>query len=47
MKLFYKVTLATTLIVSQFAWAQPTPAQIEQFRKLPKAQQEQLARQYG
>ncbi|CAM4280741.1 SLBB domain-containing protein [Vibrio agarivorans] len=47
MKLFNKVTLATSLIVSQLAWAQPTPAQIEQFKKLPKAQQEQLARQYG
>ena len=48
MKLFNKVTLAISLIVSQFAMAaQPTPAQIEQFKKLPKSQQEQLARQYG
>ncbi|MEZ9320308.1 SLBB domain-containing protein [Vibrio sp. 10N.286.51.E5] len=48
MKLFIKATLATSIILSQFAWAnQPTSAQIEQFKKLPKAQQEQLARQYG
>ena len=48
MKLFNKVTLAISLIASQFAMAaQPTPAQIEQFKKLPKSQQEQLARQYG
>lgn len=48
MKLFIKATLATSIIFSQFAWAnQPTSAQIEQFKKLPKAQQEQLARQYG
>ncbi|QIA64433.1 sugar transporter [Vibrio astriarenae] len=48
MKLLNKITLATTLFASQFAFAaQPTPAQIEQFKKLPKAQQEQLARQYG
>ncbi|WP_394242578.1 SLBB domain-containing protein [Vibrio astriarenae] len=48
MKLLNKITLATTLFASQFAFAaQPTPAQIEQFKKLPRAQQEQLARQYG
>ena len=30
-----------------FAYAQPTPAQIEQFKKLPPAQQEALAKQMG
>ena len=30
-----------------FAYAQPTPAQIEQFKKMPPAQQEALAKQMG
>ncbi|MGR5341946.1 SLBB domain-containing protein [Vibrio astriarenae] len=48
MKLFNKITLAATLFASQVALAaQPTAAQMEQFKKLPRAQQEQLARQYG
>lgn len=32
---------------SAYAQAQPTQAQMQQFRSLPRAQQEQLARQYG
>lgn len=48
MKLLNPLVLTSLLFVSQFAAAnQPTAAQIEQFKKLPKAQQEQLARQYG
>ncbi|UJF18556.1 SLBB domain-containing protein [Vibrio sp. SS-MA-C1-2] len=36
------------LFVSTFAFSQtPTPEQLAQFKSLPKAQQEQLARQYG
>lgn len=37
----------TALFISQFALAQPTAAQLEQFKQLPRAQQEALAKQYG
>ncbi|KZN37368.1 SLBB domain-containing protein [Pseudoalteromonas luteoviolacea] len=45
----FKRVLAIVLLgVSAFANAfTPTPEQIEQFKKLPKAQQEALAKQYG
>ena len=40
---------AAVIAVPQVAYAQsaPTQAQLEQFKKLPRAQQEALARQYG
>lgn len=38
--------LMSTVTANVFAF-DPTPAQIQQFQSLPKAQQEQLARQYG
>jgi protein involved in polysaccharide export with SLBB domain len=43
-----KLLLALALLFPLFVQAQSiTPAQIEQFKSLPKAQQEALARQYG
>ncbi|RUO78417.1 SLBB domain-containing protein [Pseudidiomarina taiwanensis] len=39
--------LSTALLLQSVALAQVSPAQIEQFKKLPRAQQELLARQYG
>lgn len=48
MKVFNYLVLLGITLISQVSLAnQPTPAQIEQFKKLPKSQQEQLARQYG
>lgn len=43
------IAFTSLLTIQQpaFAQAQITPAQIEQFKKLPRAQQELLARQYG
>ena len=38
--------IATAISTGVFAF-NPTPAQLQQFQSLPKAQQEQLARQYG
>jgi len=40
------VTVAA-LVMTQLAVAQPTAAQLEQFKQLPRAQQEALAKQYG
>lgn len=37
----------TVLFMSQLVVAQPTAAQLEQFKQLPQAQQEALAKQYG
>ena len=37
----------TALFMSQLVVAQPTAAQLEQFKQLPQAQQEALAKQYG
>ncbi|WP_244390950.1 SLBB domain-containing protein [Pseudoalteromonas sp. KAN5] len=47
--MFFKRFLLTLLLfTTAFAWAfTPSAAQIEQFKKLPKAQQEALAKQYG
>jgi hypothetical protein len=43
-----KLLLSLALLFPLFVQAQSiTPAQIEQFKSLPKAQQEALARQYG
>ncbi|WP_116645127.1 SLBB domain-containing protein [Salinivibrio sp. HTSP] len=40
--------LLCSLLIAQPTWAAtPTPSQLAQFKQLPKAQQEQLARQYG
>ncbi|MGO2477309.1 MAG: SLBB domain-containing protein [Pseudoalteromonas sp.] len=48
MKLFYRFLTAVILFMSVSALAfTPSAAQIEQFKKLPKAQQEALAKQYG
>lgn len=43
------IGLATgCLVLSSFSWAvSPTPAQIEQFKRLPPEQQQQLAKSYG
>ena len=43
-RLFITFLLLTSASVLAFT---PTAAQIEQFKKLPRAQQEALARQYG
>lgn len=46
--LFNRILITTLLFFSAFSWAfTPNAAQIEQFKKLPKAQQEALAKQYG
>jgi Periplasmic protein involved in polysaccharide export len=40
--------LLSSLLIAHPSWAAtPTPSQLAQFKQLPKAQQEQLARQYG
>ncbi|MCP4324920.1 MAG: sugar transporter, partial [Alteromonadales bacterium] len=47
-KSFSKKIALSSLFVSLSIFAQtPTPEQIAQFKQLPKAQQEQLAKQYG
>lgn len=46
--LFNRILITLLLFFSAFTWAfTPSAAQIEQFKKLPKAQQEALAKQYG
>ena len=46
---FYRLVSVLMLLVCSFNVLAntPTPEQIEQFKKLPKAQQEMLAAQYG
>ncbi|TGE79876.1 polysaccharide biosynthesis protein [Pseudoalteromonas sp. KS88] len=46
--LFNRILIILLLFFSAFTWAfTPSAAQLEQFKKLPKAQQEALAKQYG
>jgi polysaccharide biosynthesis/export protein len=41
------IALLLSMVAINVGAATPSPAMIEQFKKLPKAQQEQLAKQYG
>lgn len=43
----YTISVLAGSSTNAYAQAQPSQAQIQQFRSLPRAQQEQLARQYG
>ncbi|MCV2883298.1 SLBB domain-containing protein [Aestuariibacter sp. AA17] len=48
MSRFISFVAVTLMTISASSFAQtPTPQQIEQFKKLPRAQQQQIARQFG